>query len=123
MLQDKAQTGWLCWPAKVDLYLLPPPGRSYFPRESSSPGVINALRSTVLNETYWRKLSEHYAEDDSLEETVLDNCSYVKSICTCPDYLGSFLIFKYPLLVICSPSFGGGTLEVPTTNLGQASQR
>ena len=81
-LQDKLSTGWLAWPAHVELFLAPPRSKSCFkPWEAPSQAGIQAVRDVVLNARFWKALSIHYAEENHNEVTTADNIALVKSIC------------------------------------------
>ncbi|KZW02065.1 hypothetical protein EXIGLDRAFT_736784 [Exidia glandulosa HHB12029] len=81
LFQDKAVGGWMAWGSEIALYASPAQDKSTFlPWEPASEPALQALRDVVLQEDFWARLSDHYAEENQQESTTLDNISCVKSI-------------------------------------------
>lgn len=82
LFQDKPAGGWVAWGSDIALYASPAQEKSSFqPWEPTSQQALESVRAIVLEEDFWERLSDHYAEENHQESTTLDNISCVKSIC------------------------------------------
>jgi proteasome activator subunit 4 len=82
---DKDPPGWLTWAHSLSVYEPPSATRSTFqPWENSSAPAIAAVREIALTPTFWTQLAMYFSEENHEVSVILDNVSYVKSICMFP---------------------------------------
>jgi proteasome activator subunit 4 len=72
----------LAWKSTLDLFEPPDQSKSTFqPWERDSDAVVESIRNTVLDESFWKSLSKYYSEENHEVYITQDNASCVKSIC------------------------------------------
>jgi proteasome activator subunit 4 len=81
LLYDKRPPAWLAWDSTITLYKLPDDTKSTFgPWDETAQDAVNMLRQTVMQESFWDKLSTYYSEENNESSIIQDDVSCVKSI-------------------------------------------
>lgn len=82
MFLDKDPPGWVTWGDSVSLFKVPDMVKSTFqPWETLSDAAIAAVREIALTATFWKQLAMYFSEENHEVMIIMDNVSYVKSIC------------------------------------------
>ncbi|KAI0828367.1 hypothetical protein BC628DRAFT_1417934 [Trametes gibbosa] len=81
LIRDKPGSGWLVFDKTIDCFLAPDPTKSTFqPWDADSEDAVSAIRATATDCSFWKKLSTHYAMENSSDVILQDNLCCVKSI-------------------------------------------
>ncbi|TIC14990.1 hypothetical protein E3Q14_00482 [Wallemia mellicola] len=79
-LQDKTQSGWLCWGRTLDVYGLPPTDHFPFEWEVDSSASIKAITDTVMSSEWWYKFVSQLSIESSSNGPSYDHVNFIKSI-------------------------------------------
>ncbi|KAJ6627245.1 hypothetical protein B0H10DRAFT_1941394 [Mycena sp. CBHHK59/15] len=92
---DKDPPGWLAWGNSVALYKPPDSTQSTFqPWERLSEKAIAAVREIAVTASFWKQLAMYFSEENHEVAIIVDNVSYVKSICLSPLLTPSLLTYR-----------------------------
>ncbi|TIB08744.1 hypothetical protein E3P89_02948 [Wallemia ichthyophaga] len=80
LLQDKAQSGWLCWGPSLEVYELPPVNRFPFEWENESSASVQAITETVMSIDWWNKFISQLSIESSSTTPSYDHVNFIKSI-------------------------------------------
>ncbi|TIA90807.1 hypothetical protein E3P99_01381 [Wallemia hederae] len=80
LLQDKAQSGWLCWGPSLQVYELPPSDRFPFVWEKESAASVQAITETVMSQSWWNKFISQLSIESSSNAPSHDHVNFIKSI-------------------------------------------
>lgn len=82
MFLDKDPPAWVTWGKSVSLYRAPDAIKSTFqPWEKPSAAAIATVREIATTPTFWKQLAMYLSEENHEVTIIIDNVSYVKSIC------------------------------------------
>lgn len=80
LLQDKSQSGWLCWGPSIEVYSLPPVDRFPFEWEEESSESINAITETIMSIDWWYKICSQLSMESSSNIPSYEHVAFIKSI-------------------------------------------